>query len=96
MSEQTAPTAADLIASIERAMRISRHTTDKTELWTRDDCAQYLKISKSSIDKMISRGEFAAARLRVTPGAQGDRWIPSDVIQWVMGRQFQAGRPRAA
>jgi len=29
----------ELIAAIDRAIRITRHTDTRTALWTRDDCA---------------------------------------------------------
>ena len=87
---------SELVARLDTVARVNRHTDNKTALWDRDDCAAYLKLSRGTLDKMIIRGEFCPARLSVTCSNKGDRWIPQDVIDWAMGRQFQPGKPRAA
>jgi hypothetical protein len=85
-----------LLERMELAMRVNQHTTTKTALWDKKDCAQYLRISLSSLEKMITANEFVNHRLSVSGSTQGNRWIPQDVIDWAQSKQFESGRPRAA
>ncbi len=86
----------NLLERMELAMRVNQHTTTKTALWDKKDCAEYLRISLSSLEKLISANKFANHRLSISGTAQGNRWIPQDVIDWAQAKQFEAGRPRAA
>ena len=85
-----------LLERMELAMRVNQHTTTKTALWDKKACAQYLRISLSSLEKMITANEFVNHRLSVSGSTQGNRWIPQDVIDWAQSKQFESGRPRAA
>jgi hypothetical protein len=86
----------NLLERMELSMRVNQHTTTKTALWDKKDCAEYLRISISKLDKMIAANEFIAHRLSISGSTQGNRWIPQDVIDWAQAKQFESGRPRAA
>lgn len=83
----------DALEKIISNMRVNQHTTPKTALWDKNDCANYLRISVSTLDKM---NDFISPRLSISGKAQGNRWIAQDVIDWAQSKQFTAGRPRAA
>lgn len=85
-----------LLERMELAMRVNQHTTTKTALWDKKDCAEYLRISVSKLNEMIASNEFIRHRLSISGAAHGNRWIPQDVIDWAQAKQFEAGRPRAA
>lgn len=85
-----------LLERLENSMRVNQHTTTKTALWDKKDCAAYLRISTSTLDKMIAANQFVNHRLSISGKAQGNRWIPQDLIDWTQAKQFNSGRPRAA
>lgn len=86
----------NILERIELSMRVNQHTTTKTALWDKSDCAGYLRISVSALDKIIKANGFVSHRLSISGHPKGNRWIPQDVINWVQAKQFESGRPRAA
>lgn len=81
---------------MESMLRVVRCTDASNTLWTRADCAQYLRLQVSSLNKIIDANDFVEPAINVTgsSNAKGARWLAKDVIQWAMNKRFKEGRPR--
>jgi len=80
---RAAKSAADAVASL-----LSRSSRDSDELWTAEQCAEYLQVQKGTFaDKMChQRGVPSAIVLGDGPKAQR-RWVAREIKEWAARRR---------
>lgn len=72
-----------LLLEILNELRSQR--AEEADLWNADDIAQYLRLSRSSIQsRVICRKDFPrAVRIPTEAGLGGRRWYAKEVKYWV-------------
>jgi len=72
-----------LLLEILNELRSQR--AEENELWNADDIAQYLRLSRSSIQsRVICRKDFPrAVRIPTESGLGGRRWYAKEVKYWI-------------
>ena len=59
---------------------------EDTSLWTMEECATFLKITKSSLYHKVERGEVPCVRF-----GSRLRFIPSSVRSWIQAQEIRFG-----
>lgn len=78
-------------SSPTKAMRPPPNVPLDALLWTRDECAAYLRVEPTTMVETVAIPDFPKPT-RVTGadsrrGPSNRRWFASDVIEWARGRK---------
>lgn len=90
------PMLTRLVQALEKPKRL-----DET-LWSTDQVAQWLGLSKQTVElRVVTRADFPAALRPVNTKQAQRRWFASDVLEWARRNMGtlpapRRGRPRKA
>ena len=70
---------------LEILNELKSQRAERSELWSADDIARYMRLSRSSVQsRVITRREFPrAVRIPTENGLGGRRWYAKEVKDWL-------------
>jgi predicted DNA-binding transcriptional regulator AlpA len=97
MNEETIDPVAELLSRVDRLVAALEKPKKLDEtLWSSEQIAQWLGLSKITVEmRVVTRGDFPAALRPVESKQAQRRWFASDVLDWARRNKgtIPASRP---